>query len=81
MGELGAPAKLIDVFQGRAPRTVLGKYYTGNGLERLKRVYDKANLEVFAQACSENQNRSSFPLLQFYEIFQFKSKLTHSRKK
>jgi len=48
MGELGAPAKLIDVFQGRAPRTVLGKYYTGNGLERLKRVYDKANLEVFA---------------------------------
>jgi integrase len=41
MGRLG-----VDVFQGRAPRTVLAKHYTGKGLKTLKRIYDKANLRV-----------------------------------
>jgi len=46
MGELGVPDRFVDVFQGRAPRSVLAKHYTGKGLEVLKRVYDKANLRV-----------------------------------
>jgi len=47
MGELGVADRFIDVFQGRAPRTVLAKHYTGKGLLRLKRIYDKADLKVF----------------------------------
>ena len=46
MGELGIPDRFIDIFQGRAPRSVLAKHYTGKGLERLKRIYDKAELKV-----------------------------------
>jgi integrase len=48
MGELGVPDRFVDVFQGRAPRSVLAKHYTGKGLERLKRIYDKADLNVFS---------------------------------
>jgi len=46
MGELNVPDRYVDVFQGRAPRNVLAKYYTGKDLERLKRIYDKAGLMV-----------------------------------
>ena len=46
MGELGVPDRFVDVFQGRAPRSVLAKHYTGKRLLRLKRIYDKANLTV-----------------------------------
>ena len=46
LGELGVPDRFVDVFQGRAPRGVLAKHYTGKGLERLKRIYEKANLKV-----------------------------------
>ena len=46
MGELGVPDRFVDIFQGRAPRSVLAKHYTGKGLERLKRIYDKANLKI-----------------------------------
>jgi integrase len=46
MGELGTPDRFVDIFQGRAPRSVLAKHYTGQGLERLKRIYDKADLKV-----------------------------------
>ena len=48
MGELGVPDRYVDIFQGRAPRTVLAKYYTGKGLDRLKRIYDKAGLRVLS---------------------------------
>ena len=48
MGELGVPDRYVDIFQGRAPRSVLGKHYTGKGLERLKRIYDKAGLHVLS---------------------------------
>jgi len=48
MGELDVADRFIDVFQGRAPRSVLAKHYTGNGLKRLKRIYDKANLRVLS---------------------------------
>lgn len=46
MGELGVADRFIDIFQGRAPRSVLAKHYTGKGLQRLKRIYEKANLKV-----------------------------------
>jgi len=46
LGELMVPDRYVDIFQGRAPRSVLAKHYTGNGLERLKRIYDKAGLRV-----------------------------------
>jgi integrase len=48
LGELGVPDRYVDVFQGRAPKSVLGKYYTGKDLLRLKRIYDKAELKVLS---------------------------------
>ena len=41
-GELMVPDRFVDIFQGRAPRNVLAKHYTGKGLKRLKRIYEKA---------------------------------------
>jgi hypothetical protein len=46
MGALITSDRFIDIFQGRAPRSVLAKHYTGKGLERLKRIYDKTNLKI-----------------------------------
>jgi len=46
LGELMVPDRFVDMFQGRAPRSVLAKHYTGKGLERLKRIYEKAELRV-----------------------------------
>ena len=46
LGELMVPDRFVDVFQGRAPKSVLAKHYTGKGLEILKRIYNKANLKV-----------------------------------
>ena len=48
MGELGVPDRFVDIFQGRAPRSVLARHYTGKGLKRLKRIYDKTDLKVFS---------------------------------
>ncbi len=48
LGELMIPDRFVDVFQGRAPRNVLAKHYTGKGLERLKRIFDKAGLQVLS---------------------------------
>ena len=46
LGELMVPDRSVDIFQGRAPKSVLAKHYTGKGLERLKRIYDRADLTV-----------------------------------
>ena len=46
MGEQLVPDRFVDIFQGRAPRSVLAKNYTVKGIERLKKVYDKANLKI-----------------------------------
>ena len=48
MGELGVPDRYVDIFQGRAPKSVLAKFYTGKDLLRLKRIYDKAGLKVLS---------------------------------
>jgi intergrase/recombinase len=49
MGELGVPDRFVDVFQGRAPRSALAKHCTANGLETLKRIYEKTNLGFSAR--------------------------------
>jgi integrase len=46
LGELGVPDRYVDVFQGRAPKSMIARFYTGKELLRLKRIYDKANLKV-----------------------------------
>lgn len=46
LGERLVPDRFVDVFQGRAPRSVLAKHYTGRGLERLGRIYSQADLRV-----------------------------------
>ena len=46
MGEQGIPDRFVDIFQGRAPRSVLVKHYTAKGIERLKGIYAKANLNI-----------------------------------
>jgi integrase len=48
LGELGVPDRYVDIFQGRAPQSVIGKFYTGKELERLKRIYEKAGLRVLS---------------------------------
>jgi intergrase/recombinase len=48
LGELGIPDRYVDIFQGRAPKTVIAKFYTGKELERLKRIYAKAGLRVLS---------------------------------
>jgi hypothetical protein len=48
LGEMMVPDRFVDVFQGRAPRSVLAKHYTGKGLERLKRLFSKADLVVLS---------------------------------
>lgn len=46
MGEQGIPDRFVDIFQGRAPRSVLAKHYTAKGIEMLKRIYERANLDI-----------------------------------
>jgi integrase len=46
LGEKGIPDRYVDVFQGRAPKTMIARFYTGKELLRLKRIYDTANLSV-----------------------------------
>jgi intergrase/recombinase len=46
MEELGVPDRFVDVFQGRAPRSVLAKHYTSKGIATLKRIYDKAKINL-----------------------------------
>ena len=41
LGENGCPDRYVDVFQGRSPKTVLAKFYTGKELLRLKAIYEK----------------------------------------
>jgi intergrase/recombinase len=48
LGELGVPDRYVDVFQGRAPKSVIAKFYTGKEFERLKRIYDKADVKVLS---------------------------------
>ena len=46
MGKALIPDRFIDIFQGRAPKNVLAKHYTPQGIRMLREIYDKANLRV-----------------------------------
>jgi len=46
LGELGVPDRYVDAFCGRTPQSVLAKHYTDYLSEKLKRIYDKANLTI-----------------------------------
>jgi len=48
LGELGVPDRYVDAFCGRVPKSVLARHYTDYSPEKLKRIYDKANLTVLA---------------------------------
>ena len=45
-GKALIPDRYIDIFQGRAPRNVLAKHYTSQGIRLLREIYDKAKLKV-----------------------------------
>jgi len=44
LGENGCPDRYVDVFQGRAPKTVLAKFYTG---KELLPPFSISNLQTF----------------------------------
>jgi intergrase/recombinase len=46
MGNLGVSDRYIDAFCGRTPKSVLARHYTDYNPQRLKRIYDDANLKV-----------------------------------
>ena len=46
MGKALIPDRYIDIFQGRAPKGVLAKHYTPQGVKLLREIYDKANLKI-----------------------------------
>jgi integrase len=48
MARLGVPDRYVDAFCGRVPRSVLARHYTDYSPERLKEIYDRANLKVLA---------------------------------
>jgi len=45
-GKALIPDRYIDIFQGRAPKGVLAKHYTPQGVRLLREIYDKANLRI-----------------------------------
>ena len=49
LGELGVPDRYVDALCGRTPKSVLARHYTDYSPEKLKRIYDKANLTVLSQ--------------------------------
>jgi intergrase/recombinase len=48
LGEQLVPDRFVDIFEGRAPRSVLAKNYTVKGIERLSLIYSKANLNILS---------------------------------
>ena len=46
MGSLGVSDRYIDAFCGRTPKSVLARHYTDYNPERLKEIYEKADLKV-----------------------------------
>jgi len=46
LGELGVPDRYVDALCGRVPKSVLARHYTDYSPEKLKRIYDRANLTV-----------------------------------
>lgn len=47
MGSLGVSDRYVDAFCGRTPKSVLARHYSDYSPEKLKKIYDKADLKVF----------------------------------
>jgi integrase len=48
MGSLGVQDRYVDAFCGRTSKSVLARHYTDYSPERLKEIYDKADLKVLS---------------------------------
>ncbi len=48
MSNQGVPERYIDAFCGRMPRSILARHYTDYRPDKLKVIYDKANLKVLS---------------------------------
>ncbi|MCX6648553.1 MAG: tyrosine-type recombinase/integrase [Candidatus Bathyarchaeota archaeon] len=48
MGEAGVPDRYVDAFCGRLPRSILARHYTDYSPQRLKKIYEQANIKVFS---------------------------------
>ncbi|MEM3449810.1 MAG: site-specific integrase [Nitrososphaerota archaeon] len=48
MSNLGVPERYIDAFCGRVPRSVLARHYTDYRPDKLKMIYDRADLKVLS---------------------------------
>jgi len=48
MANLGVQDRYVDALCGRTPKSVLARHYTDFSPEKLKRIYDKANLRILA---------------------------------
>ncbi|MEO0242806.1 MAG: tyrosine-type recombinase/integrase [candidate division WOR-3 bacterium] len=48
MGRLGVPDRYVDAFCGRVPKSVLARHYTDFSPEKLKEIYDKANIKILS---------------------------------
>jgi len=48
LGELGVPDRYVDAFCGRIPKSVLARHYTNYSPDKLKRIYNKANLRIMS---------------------------------
>jgi len=46
MARLGVADRYIDAFCGRTPKSVLARHYSDYSPEKLKAIYDKAELKV-----------------------------------
>ena len=46
LGNLGAPDRCVDAFCGRVPKSVLARRYTDFALDKLQRIYAKADLRI-----------------------------------
>jgi len=46
MGNLGVSDRYIDAFCGRTPKSVLARHYTDYNPERLRKIYEEANLKI-----------------------------------
>jgi len=48
MGSLGVQDRYIDAFCGRVPKSVLARHYSDYSPERLREIYQKANLKMLS---------------------------------
>ena len=46
LGELGVPDRYVDAMCGRTPKSILARHYSDFAPQKLKTIYDKANLAV-----------------------------------